>query len=347
MRIAIVLFGTSGRGGMETVTALLAKGFEKAGHPCRIFLLGGSADMAWTKGLPITVIGRATEPQRLRYLRYVVQFPLAFRRFAPDVALGAEPRATFFAKRVARALGMRTRVASWVHFTLTRLDGLDKLKIADLHLAISSLIARELGELTGHPERVHTVFNPVDVAASPLSRAARPTFLVVGRLQIGEQKRTDDLLGAAARLKGDFTLRIVGDGDDGPALRAQADALGLGERVEWLGWQAAPWDVAGEVSCLIMTSAYEGFGMVLVEALARGVPVLSTDCPAGPADIVIEGENGWLVPVGDVEALAARMQAIVDDPSILPPLEAVVASAARFGVGSTVDRIVAAIKAGR
>ena len=332
---------------METVIASLARGFEAAGHSCRIFLLGGSEDMAWTVGLPVTVIGNPKESQKLRYLRYVTRFPFAFRAFSPDVALCAEPRATSFAAKIARGLRMKTRIASWVHFTLTRLDGLEKLKLADIHLAISSLIAREIGDLTGHPEHVHTVFNPVDVDVAPLPRAQRPTFLVVGRLQIGEQKRTGDLLAAAARLRGDFAIRIVGDGADGPALRAQAEALGLDDRIEWLGWQAEPWRAAGAVSCLVLTSAYEGFPMALIEAIARGVPLISTDCPAGPTDVVVEGENGWLVPVDDVEALAARMQALVDEPSILPPIEAVVATARRFGIASTVERIVRAVASER
>ena len=79
--------------------------------------------------------------------------------------------------------------------------------------------------------------------------------------------------------------------------------------------------------------------MALIEAMSRGVPCLSSDCETGPADIVEPGRNGWLFPVGDVAALTERLQRLMDDPSRLPPREAVAASVQRFSREAVTVRI--------
>ncbi|MHA0036127.1 glycosyltransferase [Deinococcus sp. PESE-13] len=345
MKIAIVLFGTTGRGGMETVIGSISRGLQQAGHQCEIFLLGGSFDMTWTTGLPVTTIGQPQEAQKLRYMRYLTQFPVAFRRFNPDAVLCADPRATLLSARLVRVLRMETKVVSWPHFTLKELSDRTSLLAADLHFAISSSLAAELRELTGQDQHVYTVFNPVEGGGELLPTPTVPTFLIMGRLQIRQQKRTDDVLRAAARLHGDFRIRVVGAGDDAEALKQLSEELGLAQKIDWLGWQAAPWQVAGPVSCTVLSSAYEGFGMVLVESLARGVPVISTDCPTGPADIVQPGVNGWLYDIGDLEALTGYMQAIVDTRHDLSAPAQIAASVRKFDVDQVVVRMLDALQA--
>ena len=344
MKIALVLFGTTGRGGTETVLIQMARALRHEHHKVRIFLLGGSADIGWIEGLDVTVLGSPKDSKTKRYFRYMTQFPILFRSFNPDVALGLETRATFFIARVSRLLGMRTRIGSWLHFTLDKVAPLEYLRYASFHLAISSGIADQLRQYLGPQAHIHTVFNPCESNVAPISRAQTPTFLYVGRLTHGGQKRTDDLFQAAARLRGAFRIQIVGDGTDGAELRQLATDLGLGDRVEWSGWQKDPWTVVREASVLVMTSEYEGFPMVLVEALARGVPVLASDCPTGPNDIVKDQRNGRLLPVGDIHALTSAMQNVVDAPNDLPSPQAVIASVKLFGIPETVARFLYAFQ---
>lgn len=344
LKIAIVLFGTAGRGGMETVIGSIARGLQQTGHQCEVFLLGGSFDMAWTTGLPVTSIGRPQEAQKIRYMRYLTQFPVMFRRFNPDAVLCADPRATLLSARLVHGLRMKTKVVSWPHFTLKELSDRNSLLAADLHFAISSSLAAELRELTGQDQHVYTVYNPVEGGDELLPAPSVPTFLIMGRLQIGQQKRTDDILRSAARLHGEFRIRVVGAGGDSEALKQIAKELGLAQKIDWLGWQVAPWRVVGPVSCTVLASAYEGFPMVPIESMARGVPVISTDCPTGPADIVQPGVNGWLYDIGDLEALTRYMQAIIDNRhDLLAPAE-IAASVKKFDVAQVVTRMLDALQ---
>jgi UDP-D-galactose:(glucosyl)LPS alpha-1,6-D-galactosyltransferase len=176
-----------------------------------------------------------------------------------------------------------------------------------------------------------------------MARAETATFLYVGRLTYNDQKRVNDILQAVSRLKGDFKVKIVGEApsgrpEDRGQLMALANDLGLQDRLEWFGWQADPWGVAGSGSALILASAHEGFPMILLEALSRGLPCISSDCKSGPSEIIEVGKNGWLYPVADVDRLAVLMQRVVDSPGILPEPYSVRETARKFSAESVAER---------
>jgi glycosyltransferase involved in cell wall biosynthesis len=87
-----------------------------------------------------------------------------------------------------------------------------------------------------------------------------------------------------------------------------AEDLGLGKVVSFPGFSANPYPILSQASALVLSSRWEGFGLVLVEALACGCPVISTDCRSGPREILDGGRFGTLVPVGDPDALARAME---------------------------------------
>jgi len=188
-------------------------------------------------------------------------------------------------------------------------------------VALSDGVGEELIADYGlDPARVVTIHNPVDLEAfSPAGRERHaggpPTVLAVGRLQ--RQKGFDFLIDAFARLRtSSARLVLVGDGPDRAALEEQVRWLGLGDRVTFAGYASNPAEWMAKADLFVLSSRWEGFGHVIVEAMAAGAPVVAVDCPHGPRDIIASGENGVLVPAGDsvADRLAAAIDGLLEDP---------------------------------
>lgn len=141
-----------------------------------------------------------------------------------------------------------------------------------------------------------------------------PLFLTVCRLST--QKDFTTLLNAFQLLRRQRQARllILGEGPFREALEAQVSAMNLSEDVAMPGFTANPYAYMRQVNAFVLSSRSEGFGLVLIEAMACGCPVVSTDCPGGPREILEDGRFGALVPVGDAEALAAAMCQALDAP---------------------------------
>ena len=168
------------------------------------------------------------------------------------------------------------------------------------------------------PERVFVV--PPFLAAppdGPTEDRARhgtpddaPLLLAVGRLH--PVKGYDILIDALAGLPAAH-LWIAGEGPQRAALEAQIARLGLGPRVRLLGWRAHTTPLYRAADITVVPSRSEGFGNVILEAWAHGVPVVASACD-GPASLISDGENGMLVPVGEAHALAAGVRRLIDSP---------------------------------
>jgi glycosyltransferase involved in cell wall biosynthesis len=130
------------------------------------------------------------------------------------------------------------------------------------------------------------------------------------------QKEIATLLRAVPRLRARRPVRLLlhGDGPERSALGGRAGVLGIASDVRFLGRVANAPAYMTAAAVVALTSAWEGFGRVLVEALAVGCPVVSTDCPSGPREILEGGAWGPLVPVGDAAALGAALEAVIDHP---------------------------------
>ncbi len=146
----------------------------------------------------------------------------------------------------------------------------------------------------------------------------RPPFICsVGRLS--EQKGFDILLSAFGRLKDTkIHLVILGEGELRESLTRQAEELGIKDRLHMPGFVQNPMAVVGQSETFVLSSRWEGFGNVLVEALATGVPVVSTDCPGAPRDILENGAHGHLVPYDDPDALAEGIAKALEQPAGTP-----------------------------
>ncbi|OGB91131.1 MAG: hypothetical protein A2Z31_08515 [candidate division NC10 bacterium RBG_16_65_8] len=127
-------------------------------------------------------------------------------------------------------------------------------------------------------------------------------------------------------------LAVVGDGEERARLEGLAGRLGLGERIHFLGWRADLETILPELDVVICASKNEGTPVALIEAMAAGVPVLSTDV-GGVVDLVAHGETGWLVPPGDPEAMARAIQHLVGDQALRTRLAAAGRAVALEGHG--------------
>lgn len=181
------------------------------------------------------------------------------------------------------------------------------------------------------PARIRVVPSPVvpeDLGERAWPRPEHPWFadpdcpLLLGVGELSARKDFATLIRALAlvRRRRPCRLLILGEGGARASLLALAGELRVAEAVDLPGFVPAPYPYLAHADLLVSSSRWEGLSFVLIEALALGTPVVATDCPSGPAEILQHGRYGTLVPVGDAEALAAAIEATLDRPRPAPVL---------------------------
>lgn len=192
---------------------------------------------------------------------------------------------------------------------------------ADAIVAVSTGVADDLADTAGIDRRSIQVIHNGVIDADFDERAGRewdhPWFrpgsppVIVGMGRLVPQKDFGVLVRAFGRVaaQGDARLMILGEGEERAALEALVETEGLSDRVAIPGFVANPLPIVRQAAVFVMSSRFEGFGNVIAEALAVGTPVVSTDCPHGPAEILADGMFGRLVPVRDDAAMATAIMA--------------------------------------
>ena len=218
---------------------------------------------------------------------------------------------------------------------------------ADGVIAVSQGVADEVARLTGlPPAAITTIYNPV-VTPDLVRKAAElidhpwfgpgepPVLLGAGTLKI--QKDFSTLIRAFARVRAQRPARLIilGEGSQRQRLQSLIHSLGLDGDVDMPGFEANPYAWMARADLFVLSSAWEGLPGALIEALACGCPVVSTDCPSGPAEILQGGVYGPLVPVGDDQLMADAIMSVLDQP---PDPCRQRARAAFFSLDSAIDR---------
>jgi glycosyltransferase involved in cell wall biosynthesis len=211
----------------------------------------------------------------------------------------------------------------------------------DAIMAVSRGVADDTAAIIGMPgDEIKVIHNPVitaeleQLAATPpdhpwFGEGQVPVLLGVGRLE--PQKDFPNLIRAFARVRAQQPCRlmILGEGALRAELQGLADSLGVGEDLAFPGFVANPYQYMRAASLFVLSSRWEGSPNGLTEALAVGTPVVATNCPDGPIEILQQGELGPLVPMGDDEALA---QAILETLANPHPAEFLRNGVSRYSV---------------
>ena len=217
---------------------------------------------------------------------------------------------------------------------------------SDKIIAVSADVKKDLCKNHGIKDGLCvTIRNPLDVE-NVINKSIEnvehewfldsvPIILGVGRFV--EQKQFSVLIESFELLtrREDVRLVLAGDGPLRKKLHSLAVELGIEERVDFLGFVSNPYKYMRRAQLLAISSQYEGFGVVVVEALACGTPIVSTNCPGGPSDILNDGEYGELVDVGDPNELAEAMARTLKDP---PDRDRLIDRARFYDVDKVADR---------
>ncbi len=189
----------------------------------------------------------------------------------------------------------------------------------DATVAVSSGVADDLVRTAGLPrEKVSVIYNPVvtrdlyEKAEEPVAHpwfqhAEPPVVLGVGRLTAAKDFETLIRAFALVRKERRARLLILGEGEQRARLQALVRELRLETDAALPGWVGNPYKYMKRAAVFVLSSKWEGFGNVIVESMALGTPVVSTDCPNGPAEILEGGKWGRLVQVGDHNGLAVAI----------------------------------------
>jgi glycosyltransferase involved in cell wall biosynthesis len=313
----------AGISGSENHLLLLLPALRARGHDVRLVMLHedepGAAEFASrlrAADVPVDELRlrSAANPVALAKLTRLV------RRHAPEIVHTHLVHADFLGLTAARLARVPVRASTKHGFNAFR-DGrgfaaADRTvsRLAHLHIAISAGLARYLAEREGLDEaRFEIVHYGIVPGPTPAPLPDGPRLAVVGRLiPIKGHATLLEAVAAARQRVPELTLEIAGEGELGPELRATTTRLGLDDAVSFLGRVAPATPVLERAAIVVVPSLGEGFGMVALEAMERGRPVIASAI-GGLPEIVADGRTGLLVPPDDPAALADAIVELATD----------------------------------
>ena len=317
-------------GGAERVMLTLAEGFTRKGYPVDLVL--AKAEGPYLSQLPAQV--RLIDLQASSVAKSLPGLARYVKGEKPRSLLSTLKHANMvalWAKKISAApVKLTIREANMVTLSAVNAVSLKDRLIpffmpffypwADNIIAVSKGVAEDLAKAARLPRsQIRVIYNPVDLeeigrqAEEPLehpwfTEGDTPVILGIGRLSRAKDFST--LLRSFALVRKELSARLVilGEGEERPRLENLIYELGIENDAKLLGYVENPFVYMDRSSVFVLSSLWEGLPNVLIHALALGTPVVATDCPSGPAEILDNGVYGPLVPVGDARAMA---QAII------------------------------------
>ena len=326
MRLSLVISSLSA-GGAERILSLLASAWADAGHHVTLITLAGAGQDFYTYAPEVERIAlaetgnsKSARQAAVSNLRRIWRLRRALGQSKPDVVVSFTD-----VTNVLTLLAMRGRrtpviVSERVDPRFHSIGRLWSALRAFTYRSSAAIVVQTKSvecwaEAIRGSSRVRVIANPVLPPGLPAGAGmilSAPCILAMGRL--ARQKGFDLLIRAFAQCAAacpEWSLVILGEGSQRLELERLATALGVHDRVQMPGRTKQPAQALRQASIFVLSSRYEGFPNALLEAMACGLPVISTDCPSGPTDIIEDGANGLLVPTENSDALAGAMQRLM------------------------------------
>ncbi|GAW99215.1 glycosyltransferase [Secundilactobacillus mixtipabuli] len=312
----------SGFGGTETVISNLFSEFDTvadSNYHLKLFCVGGYENGEWLKGIKdrkIISFGKSMFLRKIKYvffLPFLLPFLIAKEKdaFAVVVTHPIMWYILFLFKKIFRR---KYLIVAWYHFSLKNKPiKRTYLNKADGYFAISSGIAGQYRNLGISKEKIRTIYNPVlrnSVTVPRTFSDDKRRFIYVGRVMLDGQKNLRYLIDVLANVHGNWELLIYGHGEISK-VKAYIQSKNLSAKIKFMGFKKDVWTSLSRVDALLLTSKFEGFPMVLNEAISVGIPVISVNCETGPEDI-INRNNGFLVEKNDQSLFIYYLQKMVD-----------------------------------
>ena len=360
----IALFFAATGGGVQSIQVTLASELAARGFPVSCVLPQAKGPHLERLASEVELVDLKTRDP-LTLVRRLADF---LRRRRPALLLVAQHHTIVAAVLARRLAGLRTPLVAVQHNTLSEVCRNSRYRLtrwfiptalrlllprAEVIGAVSEGVARDLAVTLGLPRsRVTVLYNPV-VRSTIGERAAEPAGhpwldhkdgpVVLGVGSLIERKDFPTLIQAFAHLKRSRYARLIvlGEGPERPRLEQLVSQLGLDGLVAMPGFVANPLAYMAKADVFALSSRIEGMPTAIIEALACGSPVVATDCPHGPAELLGDGTYGRLVKVGDAEGLAQALTATLSERR---EPERQQLRAAEFAVDRAVDRYVQLIR---
>ena len=353
-QIAIFLADLGG-GGAEKVMMNLANGFVEQGLSVELILV-------YKEGPYLKQLRPEIKVRELPASKLITSvFALAdyLKQNQPEVLLTALEDTNIVAICASLLAKVKTRVFVTVHNNLTQeslnAENLKRKYVpyiirwfypkCDRTIAVSEGVGEDLVKFGINSQKIEVIYNPIFEPELLNKAEAEPDFpwfqdkdipVIIGVGRLEAQKDFVTLVKAFAKVKQQIPSRLIilGEGSQRKQLEDLAKDLHLSEEdIAFPGFVSNPFAYMKRASVLAMSSTWEGFGNVIVEAMALGTPVVATDCPSGPAEILDGGTYGFLVPVKDPQKMAAAIIETVQNPVSSDILEK---RAAQFSLAKSV-----------
>lgn len=339
MKLMIVIHSLKG-GGSERVLLNLLKGLDRKDFSITLVLYERVFDFTLPEDIDVEILNIYASRNFFKltagFILKTASLVRAIRKNRPDVlfSLISSTNVTVTLAKLLSGVKCKLVVSEHTHPSVNLCNeiygGITKYLVkklypkADRVIAVSDGIRRDLVKDFHTPEtKIDVIYNPVDIEEIKMLSGEKvehpwfndpiPLIMTVGRLT--RQKGYPYLLRAFSIVRESRNCRLIfiGEGEDRKKLEAMSEELGIKADTDFLGFQKNPFKYMAKASIFVLSSLFEGFGNVIVEAMALGLPVISTDCLSGPSEIIEDKKNGILVPVKDEKALALAILHVLSD----------------------------------
>lgn len=322
-----ILIAVAEKGGVENVINMTVPYLQKKSWKVRIIQLVWEGYNWVEEGIPFFPLLEGREGHDLEeFARVYADF--LQKNGEPQMVLAtAWPYMCYVAKEAAFLIKKELLTVSWLHAPVEQYmkvgyGGYESLDLADVHFAISKSIYKEIIENCKN-SWVVCVHNPIDrlKCIEKMRKKAyknpKKKLFFIGR--ISKEKRLDVIIKALQNVKQEWNFYIIGEGENDykDYLNGLAREYGVLDTIRWYGWKENPWIYAKDADAVVMASEYEGFPLTAIEALANGIPVISTPV-SGIIELIQPGKNGFLYPFGDENALTEILKSLSE--GILPEI---------------------------